>query len=1127
MRRVLLTAAAAGPLFALLGGVAYAECPTAGQTTSGSNITVSSGCTVKPTAGGTGVTLNSNNNVTVSDGGAIHATDVNNATGILVQGGTTGNVDNAGSILLDMSFAPQIEGNTGLTGGPFATGTGRIGIDVTGPGPFNGSVTNDTTGSITIQGNNSTGILLQTGITGSLIDPGGIVMTGNATTGINIRGAVGGDVSITGGVSATGVGAQGVVTSAPIGGQLVIGGTITTTGYRSTTGNPASTGAAAAAISQGFQAPPTQTAPLAADQLLQGGSGVIVGGSVGGGVMVNGANTTGSGSSATTTSAGAINEFGGAPAMIVGAPGQSITIGNNATDPFGLTVGGAISASGVYDKLTTPNLPAPVPATALVLGQGGAVNLSGGLHVGGGAQVTATAFDAGATAIQIGAGTTAGAIANEGSITATVSGSTPQTAMAITIAPGAQVGAINNAGNILATITDTAPTTGVAGAIIDQSGTVSQITNTGQITAALNSANIRFAITGPTTAIDVSHAVGGTSIVQTPALTFQGNAPAQFSGSIAAQVLTVSKVSSGTLFVGETLFGPGIAQGTTITAFGTGTGGTGTYTINTAQTLGSEALSASAALPAITGDILFGAGANSLDVEAGSTTGAVTELPGQRNFVLTVAGQPGSTAAVDITKAETHQVTSLNVGAGGALTAEVDPSFAVGAANPTPIFDATVHSGQSGPDGTVTIASGAQVGVALDRIQAAPSATYIFAQTSGAPGALNIGSINGVIANAPFLYSATSSTNGADLFVTLNLKTPQQLGLNASGAAAFNSIFQALSVNNTIGNAIIAPTTKPAFLTLYNQLLPDQGIGTFDSLQAATEKISSLISQPPDAGVRIAGSSAWLQEVNQEIKRDDGATLGSTDKLFGLVGGYEKMGAGGGAIGVSLAYLNIGDAGVFEPVAGNLVANLAEVGAYYRRAWGDFHFSLRGAGGFGWFNERREFVTTAVDEIAYAGWNGYFGDAHAGAEYEFHLGHFHVRPEISADYLYLHQMGYNEFGAGGPGFNLTVGPRTSDQMTAAAILSIGGQYGHDIWFRPELFGGYRIVAFGDIASTVAAFSGGAPFTLLPGDTNGGWLVAGFSLKAGTPLSYVAIEGEADLRSNEQRYDIYFSGRAMF
>jgi len=100
-------------------------------------------------------------------------------------------------------------------------------------------------------------------------------------------------------------------------------------------------------------------------------------------------------------------------------------------------------------------------------------------------------------------------------------------------------------------------------------------------------------------------------------------------------------------------------------------------------------------------------------------------------------------------------------------------------------------------------------------------------------------------------------------------------------------------------------------------------------------------------------------------------------------------------------------------------------------------------------------------------------------------------------------------------------------MTGSAVLTFGAQYGHDVWFRPEFFGGYREVFFGNIASTVANFTGQAPFLLSPGDINGGWLVTGFSLKAGSQLSYIALEGEADLRQNEQRYNIYLAARAMF
>ena len=61
-------------------------------------------------------------------------------------------------------------------------------------------------------------------------------------------------------------------------------------------------------------------------------------------------------------------------------------------------------------------------------------------------------------------------------------------------------------------------------------------------------------------------------------------------GSISTTVLTVSAVTSGVIAVGQAVSGAGVAYGTVITSLGTGTGGTGTYNINTSQTVSSEAL---------------------------------------------------------------------------------------------------------------------------------------------------------------------------------------------------------------------------------------------------------------------------------------------------------------------------------------------------------------------------------------------------------------------------------------------------------------------------------------------------------------------------------------------------------
>ena len=57
-------------------------------------------------------------------------------------------------------------------------------------------------------------------------------------------------------------------------------------------------------------------------------------------------------------------------------------------------------------------------------------------------------------------------------------------------------------------------------------------------------------------------------------------------GSISSNTLTITAVTSGVLAVGDIVNGAGVLANTKITALGTGTGGTGTYTVDTSQTVG-------------------------------------------------------------------------------------------------------------------------------------------------------------------------------------------------------------------------------------------------------------------------------------------------------------------------------------------------------------------------------------------------------------------------------------------------------------------------------------------------------------------------------------------------------------
>jgi hypothetical protein len=65
---------------------------------------------------------------------------------------------------------------------------------------------------------------------------------------------------------------------------------------------------------------------------------------------------------------------------------------------------------------------------------------------------------------------------------------------------------------------------------------------------------------------------------------------ASFTGSTTTTTLDVSAISSGTIKLGMEITGTGVAAGTRITNFVTGSGGLGTYTINVSQNVTSRAL---------------------------------------------------------------------------------------------------------------------------------------------------------------------------------------------------------------------------------------------------------------------------------------------------------------------------------------------------------------------------------------------------------------------------------------------------------------------------------------------------------------------------------------------------------
>jgi len=131
---------------------------------------------------------------------------------------------------------------------------------------------------------------------------------------------------------------------------------------------------------------------------------------------------------------------------------------------------------------------------------------------------------------------------------------------------------------------------------------------------------------------------------------------ATFTGSISGTTLTVTSVLSGTIAVGQAIFGQGMDQNTVITALGTGTGGTGTYTVSDSQTVASTTINSTAAPAIVTGDI------------SGTTLTVSAVTSGTLKIGQTIEGSSVTDGTI---------ITAFGTGSGGAGTYTVSASQTV------------------------------------------------------------------------------------------------------------------------------------------------------------------------------------------------------------------------------------------------------------------------------------------------------------------------------------------------------------------------------------------------------------------------------------------------------------------
>lgn len=629
MRILLATAVALAPLLAAAGAQAQVVISTQRTTpiltsnatgTAADSIRFASGGGVTITSG-TAVTIDSNHSVTTETGSTINLSNAaDGATGILVNGGNRANLTLTGQLSVTDSIGDYPDSdNDGDLDGPFATGSGRYGVRVVGTAPVTGNIIAETGSTILVEGNNSFGLSLETGLVGNLNNFGTIRTVGDNSAALRTTGAVTGNVTIAGAVSGVGANTSGAVIGGDVSGRLTLQGEISATGYRYTT-----------------RGPDAFIGRLEAEDRLQGGSAVVIAGNVAGGVVFDtppvdrdtaNADEDADGRPDAQEGSATINSFGAAPAVSVGSGTRAITLGVVGPDAnnYGFINRGQINGQGVYDGIAGN-------AVRFGVDGGRAVTINGGVLNSG--TVAALASGANATTFRFGSNVTTPRFDNTGSITAGSASAVAGEVTAVQIDTGANVAAFSNSGSLLATTGG-----GVANATVlrDLSGTLRTITNTGsfQSNVLANAANDP--VTGVATAIDVRANTSGVTLTQSGVLT-----PTPATGQPAIVDTDGDGVSDATepLIAGRILLG------------------SGADTVNVQN-------------GSILGDIAFGNGADRLSITGGALVrGALSDTDG----LLTIDVANGTLEA-----RQTGQLnlTSLNIGAQGDLLVTLDGNSAV------------------------------------------------------------------------------------------------------------------------------------------------------------------------------------------------------------------------------------------------------------------------------------------------------------------------------------------------------------------------------------------------------------------------------------------------------------------
>ncbi|GHA98786.1 hypothetical protein GCM10009069_22160 [Algimonas arctica] len=1064
---------------------------TAGDGGTPSDLTIASGGSVTLETAGPAVTLNSNNDLI--NNGSVSINNVDGATAVSLEGGADRNFTHSGSISVIEDFTQEDTDDDVFADTPFASGTGRTGILISGASPFEGNVTIADAATILVEGNESFGVDLSNtplgaGLDGDLSLGGRMSIIGDNSAGVRVGSAITGNVTNNGLVEIQGVNSGAFDIGADIGGGFANTGIITNNAFRFPTRATFNPNAVA------------DRTDFGAEDLGQAASAITINANISRGINLTQRTTTSTdadGNDVTTLiSTSNISHASSTPAILIDGEGTPIMIGTVSAiiDPtadgfdedelFAFINLGTLVSSGLYDDFD---------ATALSITD---ATLEGGIRNTGTMQVDTfvgaverpiagvTLGTGMARVIVLGDNAIADRLNNSGIIIARASEAVdevyydaenipvprPVVATAIDISATAQMSSLENEGTISAVLIGR---NGTATVVRDASGTLSNIINRGNIVAlASNSDTDGDEETDFTLiAFDLSNNTSGVTFLQ--------------------ERQTDDDLDDDLTPNDPNLFG------------------------NVLLGSGNDSVTSTAGV--IRGDIDFGTGDDILSLTDTTYTGALSNQGGlvidSVNSAMTVT----SSAPIAITSANFDETSSFS-----------------------PLIDgATGQAATLQATGAINFANGAQITPLLRNLINADvlggvAPTFSIASASN----LTIGDLSALNSqdDGSFLFDTAYALNNNDLVITVDLRESSALGLDRSqigiNQSAFGATLQALQNNTDLGNEVANLGSASEFYAAYNQLLPEFAAAARQFVLANSDGATGAVGNHLDSARRSQDKpgGAWIQEFAYFADRElAGLSEQYRGEGFGFTGGLDTEIGPFHAVGVNFGFASteVEDVvGVDEPLG---VTTLL-AGLYAGYATGALGIDAYVGGGLNQFEQNRRVQVGDFLGQSTGDWNGTHVSGSLRAGYDIEFGkRYWARPVVSLDYMRLSENAFTE--TGDVGVALSVQKRTSDVGSISGLFNIGAKFdGERTWIRPSIRVGYRNEFISDPVLTSYNFAGitnAAMAQTLSADFPSSGMLIGFSLAAGSSFSSVGFDFDSDIRDGFIRHTGRIVVRLLF